>query len=159
MIQTHIGLGSNLDNPYQHITQAFSALGQLKGSELTACSPIYRSKAVGPKQPDYLNAVCALKTSLSAIDLLDMLQAIERHHKRERNVHWGPRTLDLDLLTYGDQVINEPRLQVPHPYLAERSFVVLPLYDVSPHLVLPNGVSLASLWAQCDKSDITPYLP
>jgi len=144
----HIGLGSNLNNPKQQLEQALSALAELEQSTLCVQSPLYISKALGPEQPDYLNAAAKLDTALTPLELLAALQGVEHSHKRERTMHWGPRTLDLDILTYGDQTIDHPRLQVPHPHMTLRSFVILPLYDISPDLVLPNGVSIASLWAQ-----------
>jgi 2-amino-4-hydroxy-6-hydroxymethyldihydropteridine diphosphokinase len=144
-----VGLGSNLDDPQAQLTRAFTALGQLPNTHLVARSPLYQSAAVGPTQPDYINACALLHTQLAPIALLDALQAIELAHKRERKVHWGPRTLDLDLLLYGEQAIQLPRLTVPHPYLCERNFVLYPLFDVWPEAKLPDGRTLASLLTHC----------
>lgn len=144
-----VGLGSNLGDPKAHLASAVDALSQLPDTELVACSPLYQSVAVGPEQPDYLNACALLRTALAPLALLDQLQAIELAHKRERTQHWGPRTLDLDLLLYGDQTIDLPRLSVPHPYLCERNFVLYPLHDIWPDATLPDGRTLASLITHC----------
>ena len=155
MIATYIGLGSNLGDSRQHLQQALAALGALAQCQLVNQSPFYRSQAVGPgEQPDYVNAVARLDTQLAPLQLLDQLQAIENAHGRERLERWGARTLDLDLLLYGDQTIACERLNVPHPYLTERNFVLYPLADLSPTLVLPNGRSLASLLADCPSTGL-----
>jgi len=106
---------------------------------------------MGPQdQPDYLNAVVGLQTELSAFKLLGELQNIENLHGRVRDgERWGPRTLDLDLLLYADEVINTPELKVPHPGIAERSFVLLPLAELAPDLVVPNKGSVSKLSGQC----------
>ncbi len=145
----YIGLGSNLDNPHGQLTRAFEALSQLPDSALVARSPLYRSAPVGPPQPDYLNAVARLDTLLEPLALLDALQDIEQRHQRVRTQHWGPRTLDLDLLLYDEQTLNTPRLTLPHPEMAQRAFVLYPLADIAPQLTLPTGTSLASLLAAC----------
>jgi 2-amino-4-hydroxy-6-hydroxymethyldihydropteridine diphosphokinase len=152
-VYAYIGLGSNLAgalaNPQAQITQALQELAHLPNSHLVAASALYRSHAVGPEQPDYVNAVAGVKTSLSPLDLLDELQALEHAHQRVRGQHWGPRTLDLDLLLYGADIIDLPRLQVPHPYLKQRNFVFYPLASIAPDLVLPCGTPLASLIQDC----------
>ena len=146
----YIGLGSNLDNP---VNQVRSALGELSGLPETrrvAQSGLYRSAPLGPAdQPDYVNAVAALQTTLSAEFLLDALQAIELRHHRERAQHWGPRTLDLDLLLFGDSVIQSDRLTVPHPELANRRFVLQPLFEIAPASVVPGLGKLTDLLAVC----------
>ncbi len=148
-ITAFIGLGSNLDGPRHHVEQALTELAQLPGTRLTGHSPLYQSTAVGPgEQPDYINAVARIMTSLQPLALLDQLQALEQAHQRVRLERWGPRTLDLDLLLYDSQVINHPRLQVPHPYLTQRNFVLYPLAAIDPQLVLPCGTRLAALLAQ-----------
>nr|WP_211217024.1 2-amino-4-hydroxy-6-hydroxymethyldihydropteridine diphosphokinase [Simiduia agarivorans] len=144
-----IGLGSNLDDPVGQIEQALGELNQLPGTRLINASPLYGSKAVGPAQPDYVNACARLQTTLAPLALLDALQALEQSHRRVRKIHWGPRTLDLDLLLYGDQRINLPRLTVPHAFLTERNFVLYPLADVWPDARLPDGRTLDSLLAVC----------
>lgn len=138
-VRAFIGLGSNLDDPAEQLRAAFSALGGIPGSRLLARSPVYRSKPLGPAdQPDYLNAVAELETRLEAEELLDHLQGIERQQGRQRSRHWGPRTLDLDLLAFGDQRIDTARLQVPHPGILDRAFVLVPLADLAPDLGLPG---------------------
>lgn len=149
-VLAYIGLGSNLDGPVQQIERALAELEALPQCRLQACSPLYRSDPIGPHgQPDYINAVAALLTGLSAEALLDQLQATEEAHQRVRTQHWGPRTLDLDILLYGDQRITSPRLQVPHPELARRPFVLYPLADIAPILDVPGLGSLPELIAGC----------
>jgi 2-amino-4-hydroxy-6-hydroxymethyldihydropteridine diphosphokinase len=149
MVRAYIGLGSNLDDPLAQVNEAIDELGQLERSQLAAVSPRYRTPPLGPAdQPDYINAVVALDTTLPPLALLDELQRIEQHHSRVRGpLRWGPRTLDLDLLLYGDQVINLPRLTVPHAGLRDRPFVIFPLLAITPGLVLPDGTSLVELAA------------
>ncbi len=150
----YIGLGSNLDNPVNQVLRATRALKELSLPSGFQLSPLYQTKPVGPPQPDYINAVVRLETELPPLVLLDALQAIEAQHQRERKIHWGPRTLDLDILLYDDLLIDNARLKVPHPYLCERTFVIAPLYYIAPELVLPNGTPLKSLWAQCSAEDL-----
>ncbi|HWV15078.1 MAG TPA: 2-amino-4-hydroxy-6-hydroxymethyldihydropteridine diphosphokinase [Cellvibrio sp.] len=155
MILAYIGLGSNLDNPRQQIERAFVELDAIADSRLIARSALYSSKAVGPgQQPDYINAVALVSTQLNPLALLDALQAIEQAHQRVRIEHWGPRTLDLDLLLYGEQTIADTRLQVPHPYLSQRNFVLYPLADIAPDLILPDGRSLGSLLELCPPAEL-----
>ena len=142
----YIGLGSNLDNPIKHVQAAFKQLGQITDTQLLEQSPLYRSAPVGPAgQPDYINACALLQTTLTPLQLLDALQAIENSHQRVRKERWGARTLDLDLLLFGQQTIDTPRLQVPHPYLAERNFVLYPLADIGIKAHLPSGEPIAKL--------------
>ena len=145
----YIGLGSNLEAPLEQVARAFEELAEIPQTQLLARSSIYSSLPVGPAQPDFINAVALLDTQLPPIALLDALQAIEQAHQRVRIQHWGPRTLDLDLLLYGDQVIDLERLKVPHPYLTQRSFVLYPLADITPNLHLPDGTPLADLLNRC----------
>lgn len=145
-----IGLGSNLDDPRAQVSTALKELAQLPESSLVTHSSLYRSDPVGPPgQPDYINAVAALDTQLSPETLLDALQAIEQAHQRVRKIHWGPRTLDLDLLLYGNETIATPRLSVPHPFMTQRNFVLWPLAEIAPELILPDGRSLQALLLQC----------
>ncbi|WP_207061387.1 2-amino-4-hydroxy-6-hydroxymethyldihydropteridine diphosphokinase [Motiliproteus sp. SC1-56] len=149
-VRAYIGLGSNLLNPLMQVSQAQQALASLAGCREVTHSQLYRSDPVGPPgQPDYINAVTRLETHLAPEALLDRLQAIEQAHNRVRGERWGPRTLDLDLLLYGDCVIDTPRLKVPHPHMGERSFVLYPLAELAPNLVLPNGSPLQALLARC----------
>ncbi|MFT5930658.1 MAG: 2-amino-4-hydroxy-6-hydroxymethyldihydropteridine diphosphokinase [Oceanospirillaceae bacterium] len=150
MVNAYIGLGSNLDDPKNHVTQALEDLKQLPRSQLLLASKLYLSKPVGPQdQDDFVNAVALLMTELEPLALLDELQAIEQRHQRIRERHWGPRTLDLDLLLFGDQSIQNSRLTVPHPELSNRDFVVGPLFELCPKLTLPNGTPLLELLQQC----------
>lgn len=154
MTPCYIGLGSNLDNPRRQVETALAELDRLPDSRLVTQSLLYRSDPVGPPQPDYINAVARLDTDLAPLALLDALQALEREHQRVRAEHWGPRTLDLDLLLYGDQCIDQPRLSVPHPQMARRAFVLYPLMDIAPELALPSGTPVASLLSQCPREGL-----
>lgn len=146
MIPAYIGLGGNLGDPAAQLRAALAALADLPHSRLVAVSSLYCSRAIGPgEQPDYLNAAARLDTALDPEALLDALQAIEQVHGRERLVRWGARTLDLDLLLYGDQQIESARLSVPHPRLVERNFVLQPLAEIAPALRLPDGRALQPL--------------
>jgi len=151
MIRTYIALGSNLDNPLAQVRQAIEELARLPGSRMLAASSLYRSPPMGPAdQPDYINAVVALETALSAHSLLDALQAIEQAHGRVRGPQrWGPRSLDLDVLLYGREIINDQRLTIPHPGIAERAFVLFPLQEiVAADFVIPGNDSLSALLAR-----------
>ncbi|MCL5041949.1 MAG: 2-amino-4-hydroxy-6-hydroxymethyldihydropteridine diphosphokinase [Gammaproteobacteria bacterium] len=151
MPRCYIGLGSNQANPVVQLQQALKALAQLPASQLVGQSSLYRSAPMGPQdQPDYVNAVACLETALTPLALLDQLQAIEQLHGRERKgERWGPRTLDLDLLLYGKQSIDLPRLTVPHYGLEQRDFVLQPLAELAPQLVLPNGRQITDLLQTC----------
>ena len=149
MALAYIGLGSNLEDPLAQVTRAFVELAELPQTKLAARSAIYSGFPVGPVQPDYINAVAQLDTRLEPLALLDALQAIEQAHQRVRIQHWGPRTLDLDLLLYGDETIDLERLKVPHPPPTKPSFVLYPLADISPDLHLPDGIPLADLLSRC----------
>lgn len=132
----YVGLGANLGTDLlASLTQAARALIDLPGTRLVALSSAWRSAPVDAGGPDFLNAVAALHTTLAPIELLDALQAIEQTHGRERPYRNAPRTLDLDLLLYGDQVLDLPRLTLPHPRLGERAFVLRPLLQIAPQLV------------------------
>lgn len=160
MVRAYVGLGSNLDDPERQLRRALEALAQLPQTRLAGCSRFYRSAPLGPQdQPDYINAVAALETTLEAEALLDALQAIESAQGRVRLRRWGPRTLDLDLLLYGDAVLATPRLTVPHPGLAERNFVLYPLADLAPEMVLPDGRALTDLLKQCDATGLEALDP
>lgn len=152
MERVYIGLGSNLATPFQQLRAALAALEALPDSQLAAVSSAYASDPLGPAdQPRYLNAAAALDTSLAPLQLLDALQAIELAQGRQRkNERWGPRTLDLDILLFGDRLIDEPRLQVPHYHLHARPFVLYPLAEIAPAgLQLPDGRDLAALLSDC----------
>lgn len=143
-----IGLGSNLDDPPVRLERALAAIDRLPGTRRVATSPFYRTPPVGPQdQPDFCNAVAGIETELEPLPLLDALQAIETAEGRRRGRRWGPRTLDLDILLYGDCRIDEPRLRVPHPYLHERAFALIPLAAVAPDAVVPGHGRAAALAA------------
>jgi len=155
MVACFIGLGSNLHQPRQHIARAISELRSLTSSKMLNVSSLYESKPVGPEnQPDYINAVVELETSLPALALLAHMQIIESQHKRLRLQHWGPRTLDLDLLLYGEEQIDLEPLTVPHPEMHNRSFVLVPLFEIAPKLTIPECGSLEDLLSQVDQSGL-----
>ncbi|MCW8955628.1 MAG: 2-amino-4-hydroxy-6-hydroxymethyldihydropteridine diphosphokinase [Gammaproteobacteria bacterium] len=145
-----IGMGSNLDQPRQQLSRALMALQQLPQTRLLADSGIFQSKAMtladDPEpQPDYLNAVVKLDTQLQPYELLDRLQAIESAQGRQREKRWGARTLDLDILLYENIELHEPRLSLPHPGMAERDFVLYPLFKIAPTLEIPGRGALTML--------------
>lgn len=150
-VVAYIGLGSNLENPAEQIVSARAAVAQIDEVKELAFSSLYRSSPMGPQdQPDYVNAVMGIATGLQAIDLLRCLQRIENEHGRVRTgLRWGARTLDLDMLVYDERTINEPDLIVPHPGIAERAFVLYPLYEIAPQLSIPGKGKIADLLAQC----------
>lgn len=153
----YIGLGSNLENPQAQVIDAFAELAKLERSRFLEQSPLYLSDPMGPAgQPNYVNAVAKLETSLLPLELLDKIQAIELQHGRIRTgQRWGARTLDLDLLLYGDERVNIERLTVPHPGIKERNFVLYPLADVaSTRLNIPGVGDLGELLAACSSDGI-----
>ncbi|WP_020396711.1 2-amino-4-hydroxy-6-hydroxymethyldihydropteridine diphosphokinase [Thiolinea disciformis] len=148
MVRAYIGLGSNLGDSLSTLQAALNRLHQHANISLHKTSSFYRSKPVGPQdQPDYINAVAELETDLSAVHLLKVLLAVEQDYGRvrEAGLRWGPRTLDLDLLLYGNETIDLPQLRVPHPFLTEREFVLIPLLEIAPDLCLPQGERLSDL--------------
>lgn len=142
-----VALGSNIEAPVAQVRRARQALDALPGTRLVKCSALYRSPPLGPPdQPDYVNAVACLRTRLSAGELLEALQRLERAQGRVRDgPRWGARTLDLDLLLYGDARIEEPHLTVPHPRMHERAFVLYPLHEIAPHVRVPGRGALVAL--------------
>ncbi|MFI0474240.1 2-amino-4-hydroxy-6-hydroxymethyldihydropteridine diphosphokinase [Halomonas sp. HMF6819] len=135
--RAYIGLGSNLDEPVSQVRLAIKELGEMPLSSVKAVSSLYASRPVGPQdQPDFVNAVVELETALSPLALLDQLQGLEQRHRRRRLRHWGPRTLDLDLLLFDDACIEHRRLKVPHPHMRERAFVLVPLKELNPTLIV-----------------------
>lgn len=147
--RAYIGLGSNLAEPAAQLRNALEAMQRLPGSRLAAASSFYVSDSLLPGQPRYTNAVAALDTDLAPLELLDALQAIELDQGRERLERWGPRTLDLDILLFGEHLIDVPRLQVPHYHMQARAFVLYPLAELAPDLQLPDGRPLSQLLADC----------
>ena len=147
MIEVFVAIGSNLADPLGQARRAIAALASLPESELLQTSHLYGSRPMGPAdQPDYINAVARLATRLSPLALLDELQRIEQAQGRVRkDERWGPRTLDLDLLVYGDWCSSDPALTVPHPGIGERPFVLWPLFEVAPGLRVPGLGVVADL--------------
>jgi 2-amino-4-hydroxy-6-hydroxymethyldihydropteridine diphosphokinase len=159
MQPVYIGLGSNLGGvmgePVEQLEQALKALASHSQITLVNLSSNFKTKAIGPgAQPDYINAVALIETQLEPLALLDCLQFIEQQHERERAVRWGARTLDLDILMYGNLTMDTPRLTIPHPRIAERAFVLVPLLDLNPNLSLPDDQSIAKLLANCPEQGI-----
>jgi 2-amino-4-hydroxy-6-hydroxymethyldihydropteridine diphosphokinase len=149
MAQAYIGLGANLGQARATLERAASELAQTPGISSLRLSHFYRTAPIDSGGPDYVNAVASLHTTLSPFELLDLLQAIELAHGRLRPYRNAPRTLDLDLLLYDDQVIDTLRLIVPHPRMHERAFVLEPLRDLAPSLELAQG-PLEKLLSQCE---------
>lgn len=146
IIPCAIALGSNLGESRQVLEAALQRLGRLGATTLTARSSLYKTAPIGPPQPDYLNACALVATRLSPQSLLAHLLALEAEFGRIRQERWGPRILDLDLLFYGDHLVTEPDLQIPHPRLRERAFVLVPLAEIAPHWIDPvTGQSVADL--------------
>jgi 2-amino-4-hydroxy-6-hydroxymethyldihydropteridine diphosphokinase len=146
---TYIALGSNLNHPISQLQTAIVALKQIAHSRIISVSRFYQTAAVGfIDQPDFINAVACLETTLSAQALLLALQKIENAQGRIRQQKNGPRTLDLDILLYGNETITEPKLTIPHPRMYERAFVLIPLLEIAPNLVLPNGINYAEIIAK-----------
>ncbi|HDM8220786.1 TPA: 2-amino-4-hydroxy-6-hydroxymethyldihydropteridine diphosphokinase [Vibrio campbellii] len=156
MITAYIAVGSNLADPVSQAKQAIEALKTLPNSEFVRASSLYSSTPMGPQnQPDYINAVVAIKTNLTPLELLDCTQAIEQEQGRVRkDERWGPRTLDLDMILYGNEVIDSERLTVPHYGMREREFVLYPLAEIAPSLQLPDGTEVSSLLAQVDRNGL-----
>ena len=139
-MQSYIGLGSNLGNPEAQLTSALAALNGIPDTTLVRYSSFYRSKPLGPSdQPDFINAVALLDSRLTAVALLARLQSIENRQGRVRDgKKWGPRTIDLDMLLYGNEIIDEPALIVPHPEIRHRNFVLIPLLELAPDIKIPG---------------------
>lgn len=151
----YIGVGSNLGDSAATVRRALRALSDLTATRCELCSSLYRSAPVGPQdQPDFVNAVAAVVTRLGAPELLLELHALETAAGRERGAErWGPRTLDLDLLVFGSQIIDAPGIVVPHPRIAERNFVLLPLAEIAPCLEIPGRASAARLAAAVSRTE------
>ena len=156
-----VALGSNLGDRAGHLLGAVAALARRPEVQLAGLSRIYETEPVGPAgQGPYLNAVLAVETELGPLELLEVLLAIERAHGRVRRERWGPRTLDLDLLDFGGQVLERPGLSLPHPRLHERAFVLVPLAEVAPDWRHPLlGTTAAELLAKLDRSGVRPWEP
>jgi 2-amino-4-hydroxy-6-hydroxymethyldihydropteridine diphosphokinase len=135
-----IALGSNIEDPEAQVARAFDEIAALPGTRMLARSRLHRTKPVGyANQPDFVNAMALVDTSLEPRALLDELLAIEQRHGRVRTIANGPRTLDLDIIVYGDRVIDEPGLTIPHPRAKDRAFVMEPLREILPDAVIPDA--------------------
>ncbi len=154
-----MGLGSNLGDRAGYLLKALSLLSRLEKTHFLRLSPVYETEPVGPPQPLYLNLVAEVDTELSPRAFLEGLLTVEQSLGRKRKERWGPRTIDLDLLLYGDLVLQEEGLEVPHPRLSERAFVLVPLADLIPegrHPVL--GRTFAELLASLDRKGVRPFV-
>lgn len=147
MTLAYIAIGSNLASPLEQVNAAVQALGEIPQSRIVAISSFYRTPPLGPQdQPDYLNAAVVLDTALDAETLLDNTQRIELQQGRVRKAErWGPRTLDLDIMLFGNEVINTSRLTVPHYDMKNRGFMLWPLFEVAPDLTFPDGIPLREI--------------
>ena len=150
-----IGIGSNLGDRYKNIENAISILGSKSTTKVTAISEMYVTKPVGyTNQEDFVNGVLEIKTLLTPYQLLDFLHSIELQLKRERIIHWGPRTIDLDILFYGTLLISEDKLIVPHPRMHERLFVIKPMCDIAPYILHPLlGKRMRELKEELEKTE------
>lgn len=137
----YIGLGSNVGDRSDHLKRALETM-KSRGIDVLETSSVYETDPVGPPQPDFLNAVCSVDTKLSPRELLRTLKEIEKAIGRSEGERWGPREIDLDLLLYGDETIDESDFKLPHPELTNRSFVLIPLLEIAPDLELPSGEPL-----------------
>jgi len=154
-VEAFVGLGANLEDPVQQVSQAVTELDGIDRTRLLAASSLYRSEPVGyADQPHFINAVAKLQTRLSPHELLDALHVIENRHGRRRSVRNAPRTLDLDLLIYGVLVLQEEGLTLPHPRMHERAFVLMPLAELAPDASVPGRGPIAQLLAQVDRSGV-----
>ncbi|MGF1713631.1 2-amino-4-hydroxy-6-hydroxymethyldihydropteridine diphosphokinase [Photobacterium chitinilyticum] len=156
MIRAYIAIGSNLGDPVTQAKNAIAALKQVPGVQVVAESSLYSSTPMGPQdQPDYINAVVAIDTTLAPLALLDQTQAIELEHGRVRKAErWGPRTLDLDIILYGNLLHDCERLTVPHYGMKVREFVLYPLAEIAPDLILPDHTALQTLLNQVDRNGL-----
>ena len=151
----YIGLGSNLKGPKEQIEEALRVLSEAKETTLLSVSSFYQSKPLlDMPGPNYLNVVCKIETDLSALDLLNFCQEIEDNQHRVREVKWASRTIDLDILLYGNQVLATKRLTIPHPEMINRAFVLLPLFEIEPGLKLPLLGPLKDLLDRIEPSDV-----
>jgi len=151
----YIGLGSNLKGPKEQIEKALWVLSEAKETSLLSVSSFYQSKPLlDMPGPNYLNVACKIETDLSALNLLNFCQQIEDNQHRVRGIKWGSRTIDLDILLYGDQVLATKKLTIPHPEMINRAFVLLPLFEIEPGLKLPLLGPLKVLLERIETSDV-----
>jgi 2-amino-4-hydroxy-6-hydroxymethyldihydropteridine diphosphokinase len=157
-VTAYLGLGSNLGDRLANLQGAVDRLAREDGVRVDASSRVWQTAPVGgPEQPDYLNAVVRVETDRAPAELLAACRGVESALGRERAERWGPRTIDVDVLLYDERTVDEPDLVVPHPRMAERAFVVLPLLELDPDPVLPDGRRLIDL--RLDTSGVAPFAP
>jgi 2-amino-4-hydroxy-6-hydroxymethyldihydropteridine diphosphokinase len=150
-VVVYIGLGSNIEQPFVQIKNALNRLADLPGTEVLKDSGYFISSPMGPEdQPDYVNAVTQISTSLDPSELLEQCQKIEQRQGRIKTRHWGERSIDLDILLYGDEEIDTDVLNVPHPGILQRDFVYLPLLKINPDIILPGSGMLSDLVSSTD---------
>lgn len=160
MTVVHLGLGSNQGQRLAYLSRGLQHLLAAGDLRLVAVSSVYETEPWGrPDSPPYLNAAVAIETGLAPQVLLDRALAVERACGRIRRERWGARTLDIDILLYGDRVVRSPGLEIPHPYLTARAFVLVPLLELDPGLCLPDGRKLASFLAGVSDQVCRPHLP
>jgi 2-amino-4-hydroxy-6-hydroxymethyldihydropteridine diphosphokinase len=159
-VSAYLALGSNLGDRLGTLQRAVDLLEARAGIDVRCSSRVYETEPVGPPQPPYLNAVIEVRTDLGPRELLEACLAVETELGRARGERWGPRTLDVDVLSYEDRVVNEPDLVVPHPRMHERAFVLVPLLELDPDPVLPGGRSVRVLRSPADTGiGVRPYAP
>lgn len=158
-VRAFLGLGSNLDDRLENLRRAVVLLDRAEGVRVVRSSRVYETAPVGPPQPDYLNAVIEVETTLEPHDLLRACLAVEHTMGRVRAERWGPRVIDVDVLTYGDERIDDADLTVPHPRMHERAFVLVPLLELTADPVLPGDARVADLRVDDDVSDVRPAAP
>jgi len=150
MMRVYLGLGSNLDAPLENLRSACKTISNEPRIQEIVFSSFYQSPPMaGMNQPDYINAVMAIETDLPALELLATMQKIENQHGRIRSQRWDARTLDIDILLFGDEILDLPDLKIPHYGMAERAFVLQPLFEIAPDLVIPTFGKLADLVTNC----------
>lgn len=155
MATSFLSLGSNLGDRLDHLSKAVTALAKQPKIKVLKVSSVYQTKPVGgPEQDDYLNAVVKIQTELSAHELLGVTQSIENNEGRVREVRWGPRTLDIDVLTYDDLISADDKLTLPHPRISERAFVLVPFFEIDPQATISGLGKVADLYQQIAKFDV-----
>lgn len=155
MVEAYVALGSNLADPIFQIEQAILKIDALEKTKVKVRSSLYQTPPWGNvSQPDFINAVLKIETEFSAHELLNHLHKIEDQQGRQRTVHWGPRTIDCDLILYDQKIIEDETLILPHPRMNSRGFVLLPLVEIAPNLALPTGEKIVDLLIKCDCTGI-----
>ena len=151
----YLALGANIGGPRDNMRAAVRLLGESGACHVTAVSSLYLTKPVGiTDQPDFLNAVIAVRTTLSPAELLDLCRNVENTLGRKRTIRWGPRVIDIDILLYGDAVISEENLVIPHPDMVDRAFVMVPLAEIAPDILLPGRLNARDAAEKLDRGDV-----